>query len=153
MRKSIIHSTQNNNSYLYDTQHMFSMLIHPELKKAHEKSTEIDSYYSKKYTYLKEHDFFGTARPFQFEAILSENIVKDNIIRTKQIVFETTDHCNLKCQYCSLGKLYNFSKNESKNINTEYALNFLKYIFEIKQKRTKLAISFLGVNLLSIFIL
>lgn len=144
MRKSIIHSTQNNNSYLYDTQHMFSMLIHPELKKAHEKSTEIDSYYSKKYTYLKEHDFFGTARPFQFEAILSENIVKDNIIRTKQIVFETTDHCNLKCQYCSLGKLYNFSKNESKNINTEYALNFLKYIFEIKQKRTKLAISFFG---------
>ena len=37
--KSIIHSTENNNFYLYDTQRILSMLIHPELKKIHEKST------------------------------------------------------------------------------------------------------------------
>ena len=45
--KSIIHSTENNNFYLYDTQRILSMLIHPELKKIHEKSTDIniDAYY------------------------------------------------------------------------------------------------------------
>ena len=48
--KSIIHSTENNNFYLYDTQRILSMLIHPELKKIHEKSTDenIDGYYLKK---------------------------------------------------------------------------------------------------------
>ena len=40
--KSIIHSTENNNFYLYDTQRILSMLIHPELKKIHEKSTDIN---------------------------------------------------------------------------------------------------------------
>ena len=122
--KSIIHSTENNNFYLYDTQRILSMLIHPELKKIHEKSTDIniDAYYLKKYSYL----------------------VKEYITQTKVIVFEITDYCNLKCKYCSLGDLYNFSKKESKNINIKYALNFLRYIFNVKHKKTKLTISFFG---------
>ena len=45
--KSIIHSTENNNFYLYDTQRILSMLIHPELKKIHEKSTDINTLLSK----------------------------------------------------------------------------------------------------------
>ena len=68
--KSIIHSTENNNFYLYDTQRILSMLIHPELKKIHEKSTDIniDAYYLKKYSYLVNHGFFGEAKPFEFKA-------------------------------------------------------------------------------------
>ena len=68
----------------------------------------------------------------------------ENITQTKVIVFEITDYCNLKCKYCSLGDLYNFSKKESKNINIKYALNFLRYIFNVKHKKTKLTISFFG---------
>ena len=112
--KSIIHSTENNNFYLYDTQRILSMLIHPELKKIHEKSTDIniDAYYLKKYSYLVNHGFFGEAKPFEFKANISENSIKENITQTKVIVFEITDYCNLKCKYCSLGDLYNFSKKE-----------------------------------------
>lgn len=144
--KSIIHSTENNNFYLYDTQRILSMLIHPELKKIHEKSTDIniDAYYLKKYSYLVNHGFFGEAKPFEFKANISENSIKENITQTKVIVFEITDYCNLKCKYCSLGDLYNFSKKESKNINIKYALNFLRYIFNVKHKKTKLTISFFG---------
>lgn len=144
--KSIIHSTENNNFYLYDTQRILSMLIHPELKKIHEKSTDIniDAYYLKKYSYLVNHGFFGEAKPFEFKANISENSIKENINQTKVIVFEITDYCNLKCKYCSLGDLYNFSKKESKNINIKYALNFLRYIFNVKHKKTKLTISFFG---------
>ena len=55
--KSIIHSTENNNFYLYDTQRILSMLIHPELKKIHEKSTDIniDAYYLKRSLYTSLH--------------------------------------------------------------------------------------------------
>jgi len=93
------------------------MLIHPELKKIHEKSTDIniDAYYLKKYSYLVNHGFFGEAKPFEFKANISENSIKENITQTKVIVFEITDYCNLKCKYCSLGDLYNFSKKESRS--------------------------------------
>ena len=80
---------------------------------------------------------------FEFKANISENSIKENITQTKVIVFEITDYCNLKCKYCSLGDLYNFKKKkESKNINIKYALNFLRYIFNVKHKKTKLTISF-----------
>lgn len=144
MRKSIIHSTENSNFYLYDAQHLFSMLIHPELRKAHEKSTDVDPYYLKKYKYLKERGFFGKSKSVDFEITLDESVVKENIIQARQIVFETTDHCNLSCSYCSLGELYNFGKKDRKNVNTRYAINFLKYIFELKPPKTKLMIGFFG---------
>ena len=88
--KSIIHSTENNNFYLYDTQRILSMLIHPELKKIHEKSTDIniDAYYLKKYSYLVNHGFFGEAKPFEFKANISENSIKENITQTKVIVLK-----------------------------------------------------------------
>ena len=35
MIKSIIYSTESNNSYLYDAKHFFSMLMHPELEKVY----------------------------------------------------------------------------------------------------------------------
>lgn len=144
MIKSIIYSTESNNSYLYDAKHFFSMLMHPELEKAHEKSIDVDPYYLKKYAYLKEHNLFGESEPAVFETALDESIIKENIIQTSQIVFETTDHCNLNCPYCSLGELYEFGKKDRKNINTNYAINLLKYIFDIKPKNTKLMIGFFG---------
>ena len=35
MIQTFIHSTENNNFYIYDDQSRLSMLIHPELQKAH----------------------------------------------------------------------------------------------------------------------
>jgi len=144
MRKTFIHFTENNNLYLYVPQYSFSMLIHPELEKVHNESIEINPYYLKKYEYLKEYGFFDRPSTIDFSTTLEESFVKENINQTRQIVFETTDHCNLSCSYCSLGELYNFGKKDRKNINTRYAINFLKYIFHIKSKNSKLIISFFG---------
>ena len=47
MIESVIYSTENGNLYLYDVQHMFSLLVHPELGKVHEKHTNIEPYYLK----------------------------------------------------------------------------------------------------------
>lgn len=150
MKKSFIHNTENNNLYLYNAKNYFSLLIHPELNKIHnkdieiDKETEIDPYYLNKYKYLKKHGLFNWSKPIDFETILDESIITENIIHVPQVVFETTDHCNLNCAYCSLGELYNFGKKNRKNINTNYAINLLKYIFDIKPKKTKLTIGFFG---------
>jgi uncharacterized protein len=118
--------------------------MHPELKKAHERSTDIDPYYTLKYGYLKEYGLFEKSETVNFETTLDESIVKRNISQTPQVVFETTDHCNLNCTYCSLGELYDFGKKERKNINTHYAINLLKYVFNHKPAKSKLVIGFFG---------
>jgi len=146
MRESVIHSSANGNAYLYDARHMFSMLIHPALGKVHSKLTEADSYYHKKHAYLQAHDFYGSVKPPDFETELGENVVKNNLLNSTKIVFEVTDHCNLNCAYCSLGELYETEKNVRKNLNSRYAINLLKYVFDlqVKQKNGKLMIDFYG---------
>lgn len=47
MMKTIIHSSENGNYYIYDDQTRLSILIHPEIKDAHENIGEISSYYLK----------------------------------------------------------------------------------------------------------
>lgn len=140
------YTSDNNNLYIYDDQHRLSMLAHPELEKAHEKSTNADLYYLKKYAYLKDYGFFAKPKLADFIP-LEESVVRENIINTRQIVFETTDSCNLDCTYCALGELYEgFDERKGKKINTHYAINLLKYIFDLKpkNKKRKLFITFYG---------
>ena len=149
MKESVIYPTENGNLYVYDVRHKFSMLIHPKLSKISEKSAETDPYYLKKYNYLKGQCFLGQAEPSDFETVLDETTIQEKIIQTQQLVFEATDHCNLNCTYCALGELYESGKKgRKKNINIHYAVNLLKYIFDLKRKnkdRTgKFQISFFG---------
>jgi uncharacterized protein len=146
MIPTLIHTSESNNVYLYNRQFRLSMLVHPEFKKAYEKSTDADLYYLGKYDYLKKHDFFLTPRPINF-ATIDESMVKENIVQTSQIVFETTDFCNLDCSYCSFGDFYEgFDVRNQKNIHTGHAITLLKYIFDLKHKSktNKLYISFHG---------
>ena len=146
MIQSLIHTSENNNFYIYDDQHRLSMLVHPEFEKAYEKSIDADPYYYKKYTYLKDHGFFAKPKISEF-INLKESTVKNNIVDTQQIVFETTDSCNLNCTYCALGEFYEgYDIRTGKKINTLYAINLLKFIFDLKPKKTnnKLFISFFG---------
>lgn len=147
MIKSIIHTSESNNFYLYDNQYSLSMLIHPEFKKVHETSTNTNSYYGKKYSYLKDHGFFSKSKLNNLETVINESTVKESISQTPQIIFEVTDFCNLKCTYCALGELYEKTVDRnSKNINIHSAINLLKYILNLKKRkdRQRLVISFYG---------
>ncbi len=149
MLQSIIHTSENNNFYLYNDKYRLSMLIHPELQKAHEAvpNVGIDPYYMKKYTYLKDHGFFSEANLANFNTVVSESKVKESIIQTPQILFEVTDFCNLKCTYCALGELYEWGENRnSKNLSIDSAISLLKYILDLKlqYKKHDLVISFYG---------
>lgn len=144
MIESFTHKSENENLYIYDDQYRLSMLVHPEFEKAYEKSDDADSYYSKKYIYLKKHGFFGNPKLAQFR-VLEEIMVKQNIISTNQIVFETTESCNLSCSYCALGELYEVGDiRNGKKIDTRYAINLLQYIIDHKPKGSRLTISFYG---------
>lgn len=146
MIKTLIHTSKNNNLYIYNHQFRLSMLIHPEFIKAHEKSTDTDPYYLKKYEYLENHDFFSNIKSIKF-GTLDESMVKETIAQTPQITFEVTDFCNLNCSYCSFGELYEgFEARNFKNINTVYAINLLKYFLNLRSKNKKksLVIGFYG---------
>lgn len=146
MIQSFIHSTDNNNLYIYDDQSRLSILIHPEIKKAHECSVDVNPYYLKKYSYLKEHNFFTEPKSPEFEILDEENVV-DSIIQTTQIVFEVTDSCNLNCVYCGYGELFqSFDERGHSNLNIDYATKFINYIFDqkIKSEKNKLMIGFYG---------
>jgi uncharacterized protein len=120
--------------------------VHPEFEKVYKESMDADPYYLKKYAYLRNHGFFAKPRLADFIK-LEESTVRENIINTKQIVFETTDSCNLSCTYCAQGELYDgFDGKTGKKINIRYAINLLKYIYDLKPKNkySKLFISFYG---------
>ena len=146
MGGSFIYKSENDNLYIYDDQYRLSVLMHPEFEKAYKKSTDVDSYYLKKYSYLRDFGFFSNPKLSNF-ITLDESMVRDNIINTQQIVFEATDSCNLNCMYCGVGELYEgYDERTGKKINIRYAINLLKYIFDIKPKNrnSKLFVTFYG---------
>lgn len=145
MIQSIIHTSENNNVYLYDNQQRLSMLTHPELKKVHELLVA-DSYYSGKYAYLKKHGFFAESKFDNIEVAIDDSMVEESIKQTQQILFEVTTSCNLKCSYCIQGELYHDSDSiiSSKRLNLRSAVKLLKYVFRFKAKEDRLSIGFYG---------
>lgn len=146
MIQTLIHTSENDNSYIYDYQFRLSILVHPEFRMAYEQAPDAHPYYFEKYEYLKKHGFFSKSQPINFGTI-SESLIKNNMAEIPQIVFETTDFCNLNCTYCALGDFYEeFDVRNQKNINVEHAITLLKYVFDIKHKSKKnqLYISFHG---------
>lgn len=144
MDKSVLFATENGNRYFYDQQSNQFFLTHPSLTENECGIESDDSYYMKKYEYLKVHGFFSEEHSAKFEKQIDESIIEEGIIQSQQLVFETTDHCNLHCTYCSLGDMYVFNKPGKKNIDTSKALLALEYIFKRKASNSPFAISFFG---------
>ena len=149
MRQSIIYTSENKNCYLYNDKHRFSMIVHPALKQIceTEKCDYVDSYYVRKYMYLKKHDFFSNMDYIDINTEISEAKVKEALSHTPQILFEVTESCNLNCVYCALGSVYEWGKNrKGKKLDINSALSLLRYIWGLKlsNKDTELVISFYG---------
>ena len=150
MIQSIIHTSKNDNFYLYNDELRLSMFIHPQFKKIYDSPTtdiDVDSYYLDKYAYLKRNGFFFEKENVNLESKIDESTIKDCIIQTPQIVFEVTDGCNLKCSYCAQGEFYEaFDNKASKNINIYSAIKLLKYIINLvpNNKKNELGIGFYG---------
>ncbi len=146
MIQSIVSTTEFGNLYLYDDYQKMSLLIHPELKKAHYKSEKVDPYYQGKYEYLKKYGFFSKPQMANLGEV-NETMVEEGIRNVPQIIFEVTDFCNLDCTYCGYGDLYKgHDIRNTSNINTQKAITFLKYVLNLKHKskKSRLSIGFYG---------
>lgn len=146
MIQTLVFTSENNNLYIYDIQSRLSILVHPEFEKVYKKRINVNPYYLKKYAYLKDHGFFEELKLSEFIP-LEESMVRENIANTHQIVFETTDVCNLNCTYCALGELYEgYGERNGKRMDLHNAINLLRYIFDLKPKNENqlLCISFYG---------
>lgn len=65
---------------------------------------------------------------------LSKTDILYQLVNLKQITFEITDACNLKCKYCGYGEFYNdYDKRENTNLPIEKASAILDYLSDLWQ--------------------
>lgn len=67
--------------------------------------------------------------------LINEKTIKYNLINLRQLVFEVTDRCNLKCKYCAYSDLYeDRDERESLMMPLQYAVKVLDYLQLIWQE-------------------
>ncbi|MCL2290687.1 MAG: radical SAM peptide maturase [Bacteroidetes bacterium] len=65
---------------------------------------------------------------------LNKTDISYQLSNLRQIVFEVTDACNLKCKYCGYGEFYSdYDKRENKNLSIEDAIALLDYLTQFWQ--------------------
>lgn len=109
-------------------------------------------YYRQYLQFLEGKKYFDRVKQYDMmpDRYSAEDI-KRTLANCRQIVYETTDFCNLKCKYCSYGELYTgFDKRENRNLNFNIARKVLDYMLELfesplnRKHHKKIALSFYG---------
>lgn len=101
-------ATDSHNLYTINKNKKLLFLTHPSLIPYlynQNGKTDEDSYYAHKAAYLKKYGYLEEIN-HQYDGTISSDTVKDNLANLKQVVFEVTDACNLRCKYCAYGELY-----------------------------------------------
>jgi hypothetical protein len=108
-------TSKKGHSYYCNTDHPLVNLCNSLLINvlSGEKETIINAeereYYEKKSEYLTSLLFNKADSGKKMEFVdIDPSIIEDNIINLKQIVFEVTDACNLKCKYCGYAESDNY---------------------------------------------
>jgi uncharacterized protein len=69
---------------------------------------------------------------YDYQFRLPEVIPQKTLINLKQLVFEVTSNCNLRCEYCGYGELYNTRRfTKGSNMNFGIAKNMIDYLFDL----------------------
>lgn len=67
--------------------------------------------------------------------LLTSRDIERNIINLKQLVFEVTDQCNLKCKYCGYGEFYGgYDERKSNVLPFKIAQNTIDYVVDLWKK-------------------
>lgn len=128
----ILVKTQSNNNYLVDPDNKYIGLIPLQLvsefnKHAAGKNNNYDNYYSKKAIFLKKNGL-GNVK-IKKSISITPKIIDYNLTNLRQILFEVTDSCNLKCKYCGYGELYNgYDKRQNKKMKLKQILPLFDYL-------------------------
>lgn len=173
MKKPVRFITSLGNSYLYSSYRNQFLLLHPLLQyffdlefSGSNLKSYLDSldpsknlsiagigdftkeetrYQLKKYRFLKRHRYFATPVQNKLTGKLASSKVTDNLTTIKQVIFETTEDCNLSCTYCIYSKFYINKERGTREFDPEQAKLTLSYLLERrKPDHRELTVSFYG---------
>lgn len=132
MKNRLLKSLRGN-LYYYNVYAKSIGLLHPAMEHIWEYDTEdtvnYQEYYRKKVAYWKKCHVMEEAEPsIGYGCVCAEDIMKE-FINTNQIVFEVTNHCNMKCKYCGYGLLYdNYDERDTVHMSFDVAKTLLIYL-------------------------
>ncbi len=174
MKHALTFSTNKNNTYLYSPSRNQLLLCHPLIRyfnqiDDHNASikifkTELSGkkvidipdigtfqvseieYQLRKYFFLKRQGYFKSVPGKNLHGKLYPAMIEENIGNLKQIIFETTETCNLSCTYCTYSKFYINKERSRKKFRLEDAQTMLGFLLSKKkhQWQKELIISFYG---------
>lgn len=132
------------NYYLYSSKHNRILLIDPRLAQvieAKEKPSKNNgnqlqtnkrkwNFYLKKYDLLKQNGYFDPPDVKQrISGRYTGDLLRAHLHKNRQIVFEVTDACNLKCKYCGYGEFYSgYDKRTDRDLSIHKAKTLLDYM-------------------------
>lgn len=156
-QSAIRFETENGNRYICERDRRQVLLCHPvmyHIVALGEQGTDLDdwindladsgieisnagvfpknevAYYYRKYLFLKEQGYFGHVDfDRSFDLHLDPERIRMDLANTRQVIFEVTDACNLRCAYCGYGKFYkNYDKRKNKKLDLRVAKRLLWFL-------------------------
>lgn len=127
--KELIFKTNNKNQYLFLNNNI--ILWDTEAQKdVRDMFPDADDYYARKLNFLKE-NLAKEEDNVSFQTQVPPQVIEENIANLKQLLIEVTDGCNLACEYCGYGKLYNnYDKRMGKMQSFEKVRVLLDFLIE-----------------------
>ena len=122
------------NYYLYSEKQNKILPIDPLLAHMieHRPSGKKPGKYLKKYNFLKENGWIDPVDADRIQRIngrYTGSSIESHLSNNKNIVFEVTDACNLKCKYCGYGELYaGYDKRKNRRLGLNKAKTLLDYM-------------------------
>ncbi|WP_352422650.1 radical SAM protein [Proteiniphilum sp.] len=90
-------------------------------------------------------------KKYKYTFNITPSMIRESFQNSRQLIFEVTSRCNLQCEYCGYGELYNTRRlNPSKNMNFSLAKSMIDYLVpfwseeSLKHEYPKLFIGFYG---------
>ncbi len=145
MKSMFFVRTERKNVYLLNIQQRNINLVHPYIPYIYFQSQHAErnlsktdfEYYRTKINYYKEYGIISETPLQKNEQLyLLPDMIKESISNIKQVVFETTEKCNLQCKYCYYGEYYqDVADRKNHDMPTEYANILWKYLNEKQHSR------------------
>jgi len=102
-------------------------------------------YQWKKYRFLKRNRFFKIPVPINLNGRVFPETIAASLPKIKQVIFETTEDCNLSCTYCTYSRFYINKERGRRKMSTADAVTTLKHVLSVRDKDADdLIVSFYG---------
>lgn len=149
MRNPIIFNSEKKIEYLFSPANNQFLIIHPLFrrvlteKQSNSKINEdnLTDYYRRKYEFLKVNGYFDNKK--EKYSKYTPDQIENEFYNSKNIVFEVTEECNLKCRYCSWGELYSVNNNRN---NKKLSFTKSKALIDFYFSHQKIDIPEIGIG-------